>query len=96
MFDVPNDRRPDALFVANDHMAFVAMDVIRHELGLSIPGEVSVVGFDDVPLAAWLSYNLTTVRQRAKLMVEETPQHANWGFLLRHFWGEFIRHSHQL
>lgn len=72
MFDVPKDRRPDALFVANDHMAFVAMDVIRHELGLSIPGEVSVVGFDDVPLAAWLSYNLTTVRQHAKLMVEET------------------------
>ncbi len=72
MFDVSNDRRPDALFVANDHMAFVAMDVIRHELGLSIPGDVSVVGFDDVPLAAWLSYNLTTVRQRAKLMVEET------------------------
>lgn len=72
IFDVPKDRRPDALFVANDHMAFVAMDVIRHELGLSIPGEVSVVGFDDVPLAAWLSYNLTTVRQRAKLMVEET------------------------
>ena len=72
MFDVPNDHRPDALFVANDHMAFVAMDVIRHEFGLSIPGEVSVVGIDDVPLAAWLSYNLTTVRQRAKLMVEET------------------------
>lgn len=72
MFGVPAHRRPDALFVANDHMAFVAMDVIRHELGLSIPGDLSVVGFDDVPPAAWLSYNLTTVRQRAKLMVEET------------------------
>lgn len=72
MFDVSAERRPDALFVANDHMAFHVMDVIRHELGLSIPGDVSVVGFDDVPPAAWLSYNLTTVRQRANLMVEET------------------------
>lgn len=72
MFDVSADRRPDAVFVANDHMAFVAMDVIRHELGLSIPGDVSVVGYDDVPPAAWLAYNLTTVRQRANLMVEET------------------------
>ncbi|MCO6384902.1 LacI family DNA-binding transcriptional regulator [Oceanicola sp. 502str15] len=72
MFDVPAEQRPDALFVGNDHMAFMAMDVIRHELGLSIPGDVSVVGFDDVPPAAWLSYNLTTVRQRANLMVEET------------------------
>ncbi|WP_417211451.1 histidinol dehydrogenase, partial [Antarctobacter sp.] len=72
LFGVPADRRPDALFVTNDHMAFVAVDVIRHELGLSIPGNVSVVGIDDVPLSAWLSYNLTTLRQRAKLMVEET------------------------
>ncbi|WP_417522508.1 LacI family DNA-binding transcriptional regulator [Marinovum sp.] len=72
MFAAPEERRPDAVFVANDHMAFAVMDVIRHELGLSIPGDVSVVGFDDVPPAAWLSYDLTTVRQRANLMVEET------------------------
>ncbi|EAR52888.1 transcriptional regulator [Oceanicola granulosus HTCC2516] len=72
MFDTPAESRPDALFVANDHMAFVAMDVIRHELGLGIPSDVSVIGFDDVPPAAWLSYNLTTVRQRARRMVEET------------------------
>ncbi len=72
MFAVPAARRPDAVFVANDHMAFAVMDVVRHELGLDIPGEVSVVGFDDVPPAAWLAYDLTTVRQRANLMVEET------------------------
>lgn len=65
-------KRPDAVFVANDHMAFAVMDVIRFELGLSIPGDVSVVGYDDVPPAGWPAYNLTTVRQRANLMVEET------------------------
>ncbi|MGP6089340.1 LacI family DNA-binding transcriptional regulator [Antarctobacter jejuensis] len=64
--------RPDAVFVANDHMAFAVMDVIRFELGLSVPGDVSVVGYDDVPPASWLAYNLTTVRQRANRMVEET------------------------
>lgn len=64
--------RPDAVFVANDHMAFAVMDVIRFELGLGIPDDVSVVGYDDVPPAAWTAYDLTTVRQRANLMVEET------------------------
>lgn len=70
MFDRPD--RPDAVFVANDHMAFGVMDVIRFELGLSVPGDVSVVGYDDVPPAAWPAYNLTSVRQRANRMVEET------------------------
>ena len=64
--------RPDAVFVANDHMAIAVMDVLRFELGLSVPGEVSVVGFDDVPPAAWPAYDLTTVRQDADAMVAET------------------------
>ena len=64
--------RPEAVFVANDHMAFAAMDVLRFELGLRIPGDVSVVGFDDVPPAAWPAYDLTTVRQDASAMVAET------------------------
>lgn len=72
MFDKPAHLRPDAVFVANDHMAFAVMDVMRYELGISIPEEVSVVGFDDVPPAAWLSFDLTTIRQRANLMVAET------------------------
>ncbi len=63
---------PDAVFVANDHMAFAVMDTLRFELGLSIPGDVSVVGYDDVQTAAWPSYDLTTVRQPANRMVEMT------------------------
>lgn len=70
MFDV--DAPPDAVFVANDHMAFAVMDVLRFDLGISIPNDVSVVGYDDVPLAAWRSYDLTTVRQRANAMVAQT------------------------
>lgn len=72
MFDVAVDQRPDAVFVANDHMAFFVLDVLRSELGLSVPEDVSVIGYDDVPPAAWPAYDLTTVRQRANLMVQET------------------------
>lgn len=67
-----SDDRPEAVFVANDHMAFAVMDTLRHELGLRIPDDVAVVGYDDVPLAAWPSYQLTTIRQRSNLMVAET------------------------
>jgi DNA-binding LacI/PurR family transcriptional regulator len=70
MFDRPD--HPDAVFVANDHMAFGVMDVIRFELGLSVPNDVLVVGYDDVPTAAWPAYNLTTVRQPANQMVAAT------------------------
>jgi DNA-binding LacI/PurR family transcriptional regulator len=63
---------PDAVFVGNDHMAFAAMDVLRSELGLSIPHDVAVVGYDDVPIAAWPAYDLTTVRQPVNRMVEAT------------------------
>jgi DNA-binding LacI/PurR family transcriptional regulator len=64
--------QPDGIFVSNDHMAFAVMDTLRFELGLSIPGDVSVVGYDDVPMAAWPSYNLTTIRQPVRRMVEAT------------------------
>jgi DNA-binding LacI/PurR family transcriptional regulator len=63
---------PDAVFVANDHMAFAAMDVLRHELGRRIPQDVSVVSYDDVPQAAWPSYALTSVRAPVAAMVGAT------------------------
>lgn len=52
----------DAVFASNDVGAFGAIDALRHELGLSVPGDVKVVGFDDIPQSHWKSYNLTTVR----------------------------------
>lgn len=63
---------PDAVFVANDHMAFAVLDVLRFEFGLAAPRDVSVVGFDDVPTAAWPAYDLTTFRQPVDRMVAET------------------------
>jgi LacI family transcriptional regulator len=64
--------KPDAVFVATDHMAFSVMDVLRSELVLSIPNDVSVIGYDDVPPASWAAYDLTTLRQRSNLMVDQT------------------------
>ncbi len=64
--------RPDAVLVANDLMAFAVIDTLRHELGLRVPEDVAVVGYDDVPVAAWPAYDLTTVRQPCRRMVAET------------------------
>ena len=63
--------RPDAVFCANDLLAMALMDVARDEYGLSLPDQLSVVGFDDVDLAAASSYRLTTLRQPLEAMVHE-------------------------
>lgn len=65
-------RRPHAIFVANDHMAVAVMDVARHEFGLSIPDDLSIVGYDDVAAANWPSYGITSVTQPISPMVEAT------------------------
>jgi DNA-binding LacI/PurR family transcriptional regulator len=64
--------RPDAIFVANDHMAVAVMDVARYEFGLTIPDDLSIVGYDDVGPARWTSYGITTMSQPLKRMVEAT------------------------
>lgn len=66
------DNPPDAIFCANDIMALGAMDAARFELGLKIPEDVSIVGFDDIPTAAWPTYSLTTIHQPLKEMVDAT------------------------
>lgn len=57
-------QRPEAVMAANDQMAADAI-MAAQARGLQIPGDVAVVGFDDIPLAAYLSPPLTTVRQPA-------------------------------
>lgn len=68
----PAQEHPDAVFIASDHMAIAVMDTLRFELGLRVPQDVSVVGFDNVPQAAWPSYMLTTIEQPIDLMIEST------------------------
>ena len=53
---------PDAVFAAADIMAIGAMRAVR-EAGLTIPGDIAFVGFDDIPPATQHDPQLTTVRQ---------------------------------
>ena len=71
LFDRPRRAWPDALFCINDIMAFGAMDVLRVRLGAAIPRDLQVAGFDDIPQAAHLSYQLTTFAQPVNAMVAE-------------------------
>lgn len=56
------ERRPTAIFASNDPMAMGVLSA-AHELGIKVPGELSVAGFDDSPLAHHAWPHLTTVRQ---------------------------------
>ncbi|HSP36074.1 MAG TPA: LacI family DNA-binding transcriptional regulator [Thermoanaerobaculia bacterium] len=53
--------RPTAVFAANDSMAVGALTAFA-ELGLAIPDDIAVVGFDDIPIARYVDPPLTTVR----------------------------------
>ena len=66
------ERRPDldAVFVASDLMASGAISVLR-ETGRTVPGDVSVGGFDDSGLAATLEPPLTTMRQPFERIASE-------------------------
>jgi LacI family transcriptional regulator len=62
-------RRATAIFCANDILAFGVLGAAR-ERGLDVPGELSVAGFDDVAMAAWAAFDLTTVRQPLGAMAD--------------------------
>jgi LacI family transcriptional regulator len=53
--------RPTAVFAANDSMAIGALSAFR-EAGLRVPEDIALVGFDDIPIARFLTPPLTTVR----------------------------------
>jgi DNA-binding LacI/PurR family transcriptional regulator len=58
---LPADERPTAILYANDLMAVAGM-AVAHQMGLSLPRDLSVIGFDDAELAAYMHPALTTVR----------------------------------
>ncbi|CAN7279118.1 LacI family DNA-binding transcriptional regulator [Phenylobacterium sp. LjRoot219] len=64
--------RPDALFCINDDMALAAIEVARFEFGLEIGRELGVAGFDDIELAAWPSFDLTTYSLPVDQLIEKT------------------------
>lgn len=61
---------PDAIICVNDVSAIGAIDTLRSEFGISVPEQVSVVGFDGVGPSRWLSFDLTTIRQPVRRMTK--------------------------
>jgi DNA-binding LacI/PurR family transcriptional regulator len=64
-------REVRAVFAANDHLALGIMKALR-EAGRSVPDDISIVGFDDIPEAAYLSPALTTIRPDFDAVARET------------------------
>lgn len=60
---------PDGIFCANDIMALGAINVAREEFGLKPGKDISIVGFDDITLASWPVFSLTTYVQPVAAMV---------------------------
>lgn len=56
------DSKPDAVFAASDMMAIGAIRAIR-DSGLNVPGDIAVVGFDDLPIPSVNEFELTTIHQ---------------------------------
>lgn len=52
----------DAVFCGDDILAMGALDACR-AAGVAVPGDIGVIGFDDIAMAAWAAYDLTTIRQ---------------------------------
>ncbi|MET9518017.1 LacI family DNA-binding transcriptional regulator [Streptomyces sp. NPDC002994] len=66
-------RRPTAIFAGSDLQALGVLEAARVN-GLRVPHDLSVVGYDDVPVAKWSSPALTTVHQPLRQMAEEAAQ----------------------
>ncbi|MEO3798570.1 LacI family DNA-binding transcriptional regulator [Nonomuraea sp. B1E8] len=65
--------RPTAIFAANDGMALKTLEVAR-DLGLDVPGDLSVAGFDNIPDSALAEPGLTTVDQSMYLLGNEAAR----------------------
>lgn len=70
---VHSKKLPTALFACNDDMALAAMDVFEEE-GIRIPYDISIIGFDDIPVVSQMKPALTTVRVPVYDMVTQITE----------------------
>jgi LacI family transcriptional regulator len=59
---IKSEKPPTAVFCSNDLLASGAIEGAR-QMGLGIPQDISIIGFDDMQIASFISPNLTTIRQ---------------------------------
>ena len=64
--------RPDAIIAANDMMAIGCIDEARENFNLTVPDDVSIVGFDGIRPSSFSAYQLTTVQQPVARMTQAT------------------------
>lgn len=81
--------RPTAICAINDVVAFGVLDAAT-SLGIEVPAELWVTGFDDVPMATWDRFDLTTMGQPIRDMAEDAVQ-----LLLRRIDGDRRPYVHQ-
>lgn len=70
---LPDEKRPQAVFCFNDVMAFGALSAAQ-EQGLRVPEDISVMGYDDIELAAFTAPALTTIRQPVSELGQEAAR----------------------
>lgn len=63
----------DAVFCGDDNLAMGAIDACR-EVGLSVPRDIGIMGFNDMTIAAWPGYDLTTIRQPTAEIITEAVE----------------------
>ncbi|MDP2697604.1 LacI family DNA-binding transcriptional regulator [Thalassospira sp.] len=80
------ENAPDAIFCGKDHIALGLMDAARFELGLKVPDDLAIVGFDDIVAAGQRAYRLTTIAQSPARLAALTI-----GRLKQRIAGEVIR-----
>lgn len=81
--------RPDAIFCANDVMALATLFVARDELGLRIPADLAIVGYDNTAVCSWPAHLLTSVDQNknemagqaVKLLLQARSERRSSGFI---------------
>jgi len=67
-------KKISAIFCADDTMAFGCIDFIKNKTELRIPDKIEIIGYDDISMASWKSYNLTTIRQPIRQMSKLVTQ----------------------
>jgi len=74
MTELLQDARIEAVFCGDDILAIGALDACK-ENGRSVPGDIGVLGFNDIAMASWAAYNLSTIRQPiAEIIVAAVEQ----------------------
>lgn len=70
LFSDKTRAQPDLVYCANDLMAIGLIDTARDRFGLRVPQDLGVIGFDDIPMAAWTPYSITTIGLPIDAMVD--------------------------